>query len=68
MIEDCFHRPGKRTRSGIWLCRHCGVAIEECPHERRKRNEEPCPCCIGSFWVAIVRSRRAKIMECIGAL
>lgn len=65
---DCFHRPGRRLRSGAYVCRHCGVAIEECPHAPRKRNEDPCPCCLGSFWVAVVRGRREKIRECMEAV
>lgn len=54
----CWHRPGRVIPNKGWLCRHCGVAIEECPCEPRKRREPPCPCCDGSKWVAIVRSRR----------
>jgi hypothetical protein len=66
MIRDCWHRPGRLTRGRVRLCRFCGVALEECPCEPRKRKDGPCPCCQGSEWVAIVRSRRAKIAEVLG--
>jgi hypothetical protein len=61
----CFHRPGKRTKSGIVTCRHCGVAIEECLCvDIWSRSVDPnCYCCGGSMWVAIVRGRLAKIQE-----
>ena len=58
----CWHRPGKIVR-GIRTCRNCGIAIEECGHESRKRKDGPCPVCDSSAWVAIVRSRRAAIAQ-----
>lgn len=63
---NCWHRPGramKRDAAGVrssWLCRFCGVAIEECPCEPTKRNEEPCRACGGSEWVAIWRGKVEK--------
>jgi hypothetical protein len=60
----CWHRPG-RLHGKTRLCRNCGVGIEECPCAPRKRNEPPCPCCEGSEWVAIVRSRKAAAQQAI---
>lgn len=59
-LSYCWHRPGRLTR-GTRQCRHCSVAIEECPCEPRKRSEEPCRCCEGSGWVATVRSKAAGV-------
>lgn len=62
----CWHRAGRIV--GRWLtCRHCGVAIEECPCVSYHRVvDESCWCCFGSGYVAIVRSYRAKLRELIG--
>jgi len=57
----CWHRPGLLSPSGkTRTCRHCYVAIEECPCAPTKRCEEPCPACEGSGWVAIWRGRVEK--------
>jgi hypothetical protein len=67
MSLDCWHRPGKLTRSGIVTCRNCGVAIEWCPcvgpHFRSVDHD--CSACRGSMWVAIQRGRAAKFREYI---
>lgn len=60
----CFHRPGKLI-GRIRTCKWCGVAIEECPCVNWGRTPQlECPCCISSGWVAIVRGRIAKFLEC----
>ncbi len=58
----CFHRPG-RLIGGTRTCRHCGVGIEECGHEPTKRNGPPCPCCLGSGWLAIVRGKMGAFAQ-----
>lgn len=65
----CWHRPGRKTKSGIITCRHCGVAIEGCPCEGQwYRSANPdCPCCFGSAWLAIVRGKMAKMAEAFEA-
>lgn len=63
----CWHRPGRLLRS-VRLCRFCGIAIEECPCEPRKRCESPCPLCEGSHWVGIVRSRAAIADAVLGLM
>lgn len=60
----CWHRPG-RLRKGVRTCRHCGVAIVECPGEDTKRKDPPCRCCDGSQWVAVVRSRVATVRQAV---
>jgi hypothetical protein len=58
----CWHRPG-RIIGRAMTCRHCGVAIDWCPcigiHFRSV--DDGCGACLGSMWVAIVRSRREKL-------
>ncbi len=61
-LSYCWHRPGRLHRS-TRLCRFCGIGIEECPCGPRKRSELPCPCCEGSGWVGIVRSKAAMVAE-----
>lgn len=54
----CWHRPGKRWKDHIYLCRHCGVAIEECRCVSWGRStEKDCVACEGSGWVSMIRSR-----------
>jgi len=62
-VPYCWHRPGKlhgRTR----LCRHCGVAVEECACLDWGRSPASgCVACEESGWVAIVRSRVALLRQ-----
>lgn len=60
----CWHKAGRQTRGGIVTCRHCGIGVEECPclTWSRSPNDE-CPMCEGSGWVAMVRSRRATLVQ-----
>lgn len=59
----CWHRPGRRTRSFL-MCRHCGVAIEECPCVKWNRSPaDDCPLCQFSGWIATVRIERARFAE-----
>lgn len=64
----CWHRPGKMVRNCL-TCRHCGVAIEECPcmPVTARKVDDNCPACLGSGFVAIVRTRYAKYREEIAA-
>lgn len=66
MTMRCWHRPGPPR--GAWVkCRHCGVAIEECPCVKLHRAPDPnCRACDGSMWVSIVRSERQKFAEYVG--
>ena len=61
----CWHRPGRRTRSGTVTCRTCLVAVEEClcvgPWSRSVDHD--CSACGGSGWVSIVRGWRAVLRE-----
>lgn len=57
----CFHQ--LRIRGRLHLCRHCGVAIEECPCFQNRVPDGKCDLCLGSGWLATVRSDRQKFME-----
>lgn len=58
----CWHRG--RPRRKIWVCRHCGVAVEICSCDTSYRKPDPeCIACQGSGWVAIVRGRIAEFRE-----
>lgn len=58
MTFYCWHRAGKRWRGHIYLCQHCGIAIEECPCVNWGRSpDSKCPCCEGSGWVAVLQSK-----------
>lgn len=64
----CWHRPGRLTRSGVRLCRHCGVGIEDCPCVIwRQAGSKDCEACEGSGWVGIVRSKAASVAQALGA-
>ncbi len=67
VIPDCFHRPGRKTRSGATTCRFCGVLIEECPCvEKTHRKGDPnCRACLTSMWVAVVRSRLQTLRDLV---
>jgi hypothetical protein len=61
----CWHRPGRHLRAGVFVCRYCGVAIEECPGVAWRNacvGGSLCPC-EGSGWVAIVRSKRQAFAQ-----
>ena len=61
----CWHRPGPTYRN-VRTCRHCRVAIEECPCVSFGRNCAPgCTCCEGSGWVGIVRSKAATVAQMV---
>ncbi len=63
----CWHRPGRVLRGEIRQCRHCGVAIEECPCVVLQRNVMPgCTACEGSGWVGILRSKSAAVKQMLG--
>ncbi len=63
----CWHRPGAAIRGEIRKCRHCGVAIEECPGvEWRKACRLGRNCqCEGSGWVGIIRSKRETLVQTV---
>jgi hypothetical protein len=62
----CWHRPGK-LRHGLRQCRHCQVAIEECGCLSYGRTPgKDCPCCEGSGWVGVVRSKAAMVEQALG--
>lgn len=60
----CWHRPGKLfPLRNFRVCRHCGVPVEECPCVDYGRSaKSDCPCCEGSGWVGIIRS---KLRVCV---
>jgi hypothetical protein len=64
---ECFHRPGRVTRRGVVTCRNCGAGIEYCPcvGETFRHCVKGCRYCWGSMWVALVRSRLAKLREVV---
>lgn len=65
----CWHRPGRRIQAQRYACRHCGVAIEECPGVSWRNScvgGSTCPC-EGSGWVAIVRSKRQALAQTLMA-
>jgi hypothetical protein len=63
----CWHRPSKQIRSSYVTCRHCGVVIEECPcvPAGARKVDDKCPACLGSGYVAFVRSRYARYREAL---
>lgn len=66
-IPYCWHRPGRAFRQ-YRLCRHCGIAIEECPCVDWGRSPgQHCSACEGSGWVSVVRSRGRMLRDMLGA-
>lgn len=64
MIFYCWHRPGNRWKGHIYLCRHCEVAVEECPCVSFGRTPNPsCEICEGSGWIAILRGRMQVLRD-----
>ncbi len=74
----CWHRSGRVLLAEVWrsgevvrpeirACRHCGVAIEECPcvQYRVSKLGSNCPACEGSGWVGILRSKRETIKQAL---
>jgi hypothetical protein len=62
----CWHRPGRMV-GNVRTCRHCGVAIEECPCVEYRVVKGGATCaCEGSGWVAIVRSKVMLIAGLLG--
>jgi len=59
----CWHRLVIRRRRN--LCQHCGVEIEECPCVTFRVPNGKCELCLGSGWLAVVRSNAAKFLEYI---
>lgn len=51
----CWHRGRARGRGHV--CRHCGVALEECPCAIHRQPGDDCSYCQGSGWVAVVRGQ-----------
>lgn len=66
-MQPCWHRPGRLTRSGAVTCRHCAVAVEECPcvDETHRKVNSQCEACFGGGWVAIVKGWRTKLRELV---
>jgi len=66
---SCWHRPGKMSPSGkLVTCRNCGALIEWCPcvGETFRSCDKNCVACLGSMWVATMRSRLAKFRDFLG--
>ncbi len=62
----CWHRPGRIGR-GFWICRHCGIGVEECACVSYSRVPNgTCAACEGSGWVAIVRSKISAMRQTLG--
>ena len=61
----CQHRPGPIIK-GQRLCRHCRVAIEECPCVSNFRTvDQSCEVCEGYGWVGILRSKREALSQAL---
>lgn len=57
----CWHQLVIRGR--LSLCRHCGVQVEPCPCVRWRDADPKCELCLGSGWLAVVRSEIEKFRE-----
>jgi hypothetical protein len=60
----CWHRP--RLSRGHAFCRHCSVAIEQCPCVSWRVEDGKCELCLGSGWLSTVRGEVAKFREYAG--
>jgi hypothetical protein len=58
--------PDEKRR--VQTCRHCGVAIEQCPcvSHFRAAGAQDGPACEGSGWAGLVRSKHAALVEVLG--
>jgi len=60
----CWHRPGRVLKGEVRACRHCSIAVVECPCVSYGRNAAAgCVICEGSCWVAMVRSKSAALEQ-----
>ena len=57
----CWHRLVIRKNRNV--CMHCGVEITECPCVENRSPAGKCDLCMGSGWLALLRSNRAKFEE-----
>jgi hypothetical protein len=66
-VHYCWHRPGKRFRDNLYLCRHCGILIEECfcVSYGRTPDDKNCLACEGSGWCSFVRSRMQLLRDMV---
>jgi hypothetical protein len=65
-VPYCWHRPGRRFRDQLHLCRHCGVLVEECCCVSYGRTPDPnCIACEGSGWCAFLRSRAQLLRDMV---
>jgi len=58
----CWHRPV--IRKNRFLCERCDMEIVECPCVSYHRApDDDCDLCMGSGWLAVVRSNKEKFEE-----
>jgi hypothetical protein len=60
----CFHR--LVIRRGLQVCRHCGVQVETCPCIKWRDPDPNCDLCLGSGWIATVRSGVQRFRDYAG--
>lgn len=61
----CWHRL-RILRGRFNVCNNCGIGIEECPCVSCRVPKGDCLMCLGSGWLASIRSEVARFKEFAG--